>query len=168
MEIGDKVNVIDEKGTFIIKEIKGPQVILLDEYGFENIYLAKSIIPYSSFKELNFDCLEEMKKDEHKDNKSIIIKKETIRIIDLHIGHLVDSLRDIKPHQMLQKQINVAYSEIKKAKKDGIKKLILIHGKGKGVLKKNIYQLLQSIDDIEYFEADIMKYRFGAVEIRFK
>ena len=69
---------------------------------------------------------------------------------------------------MLEKQINRANEEIKLAKMDKINKLIFIHGKGKGVLKKEIYKILNTIDDIEFFEADIIKYRFGAVEVRFK
>lgn len=171
MKIGDKVKLLDEEGIFTIKNFIGNKAVLLDSYGFEVTHSLNKLIAYDKYANMYTEVTDFNAKKEYVTSKNINnVKKETIqeRIVDLHIGNIVDSFKNMMPHQMLEKQINKAMEEIKSAKKDKVKKLILIHGKGKGVLKKEIYKILNSMDDIEYFEADIIKYRFGAVEIRFK
>lgn len=171
MKIGDKVKLLDEEGIFTIKNFIGNKAVLLDSYGFEVTHLLNNLIAYDKYANMYTEVTDfNAKKEDVTSKKTNNVAKETIqdRIIDLHIGNIVDSFKNMMPHQMLEKQINKAMEEIKSAKKDKVKKLILIHGKGKGVLKKEIYKILNSMDDIEYFEADIIKYRFGAVEIRFK
>lgn len=171
MKTGDKVKLLDEEGIFTIKNFIGNKAVLLDSYGFEVTHLINNLIAYGKYANMYTEVTDFNAKKEDVTSKKINnVKKETIqeRIIDLHIGNIVDSFKNMMPHQMLEKQINKAMEEIKSAKKDKVKKLILIHGKGKGVLKKEIYKILNSMDDIEYFEADIIKYNFGAVEIRFK
>ncbi len=169
MKVGNKVHVVDEEGTFIIKKIEGSQAILVDEHGFENKYQLNQLIPNISSDSFNLQIFPPLKEeDKLKPIKKNPEKTEEIREIDLHIGNLVDSLTSLQSHQMLKKQLITARQEIEKAKNDKVKKLILIHGKGKGVLKNEIYRLLETIKGIEYLEADIRKYRFGAVEIRFK
>ena len=171
MKIGDKVKLLDEEGIFTIKNFIGNKAVLLDSYGFEVTHSLNNLIAYDKYASMYTEVTDfNAKKEDVTFKKTNNLKKETIqeRIIDLHIGNIVDSFKNMMPHQMLEKQINKAMEEIKSAKKDKVKKLILIHGKGKGVLKKEIYKILNSMNDIEYFEADIIKYRFGAVEIRFK
>jgi DNA-nicking Smr family endonuclease len=169
MKAGEQVSVLDEEGIFTIKKIEKNTAVLVDSYGFENTYLVKHLIPHSlsSEKIYNTHSVPDSKEEDQIQKKVFSPRKrEELREVDLHIGNLVDTLTGLQPHQMLQKQINKARAEIQQAKKDKVKKLILIHGKGKGVLKNEIYKLLDSIEGIEYFEADIIKYRFGAVEIR--
>lgn len=171
MKIGDKVKLLDEEGIFTIKNFIGNKAVLIDSYGFEVTLSLNNLIAYDKYANMYTEVTDfNAKKEDVTSKKTNNVAKETIqdRIIDLHIGNIVDSFKNMMPHQMLEKQINKAMEEIKSAKKDKVKKLILIHGKGKGVLKKEIYKILNSMDDIEYFEADIIKYRFGAVEIRFK
>lgn len=171
MKIGDKVKLLDEEGIFTIKNFIGNKAVLLDSYGFEVTHSLNNLIAYDKYASMYTEVTDfNAKKEDVTSKKTNNVAKETIqeRIVDLHIGNIVDSFKNMMPHQMLEKQINKAMEEIKSAKKDKVKKLILIHGKGKGVLKKEIYKILNSMDDIEYFEADIIKYRFGAVEIRFK
>ncbi|MCO6565593.1 MAG: Smr/MutS family protein [Apibacter sp.] len=171
MKIGDKVRLLDEEGIFTIKDFIGNNAILIDSYGFEVIHLLCNLISYDEYANMYNDVSEfnAKKEDIFSENKNIIVKESIQeRVIDLHIGNIVNSVKNLMPHQMLEKQINKAIEEIKLAKKDKVKKLIIIHGKGKGILKKEVYKILNTMDDIEYFEADIIKYRFGAVEIRFK
>lgn len=171
MKIGEKVKLLDEEGIFTIKNFIGNKAVLLDSYGFEVTHSLNNLIAYDKYASMYTEVTDfNAKKEDVTFKKTNNLKKETIqeRIIDLHIGNIVDSFKNMMPHQMLEKQIKKAMEEIKSAKKDKVKKLILIHGKGKGVLKKEIYKILNSMNDIEYFEADIIKYRFGAVEIRFK
>jgi dsDNA-specific endonuclease/ATPase MutS2 len=171
MKIGDKVILIDEEEIFTIKNFIGNKAVLIDSYGFEVVHLLNNLIVYGEYANMYNDVLEfDLKKEDiSSKNKNIVIKENIQeRIIDLHIGNIVDSIKNLTPHQMLEKQMNKAVEEINSAKKDKVKKLIIIHGKGKGVLKKEIYKILKTRNDLDYFEADIIKYRFGAVEIRFK
>ncbi|WP_128331887.1 Smr/MutS family protein [Apibacter sp. HY039] len=165
---GDKVKVVDEEGVFVIKQLHKGTAVLEDQYGFETEYSLSKILPYISVDETVIDVEIRLAKNKtDKAKNKLVNSKEECREIDLHIGHLMDSIKNVQPHQMLQKQLNTAKYEIDRARKDQLKKLILIHGKGKGVLKEEIYKMLKTMDRIEFFEADIMKYRFGAVEIRF-
>ncbi len=168
MKVGDKVCLVDDEGVFTIKRIKDSRVLLADEHGFETSCLLSQLVPYISSHDFNLDIPIPRKEEKIKKNIKASENKEKTREIDLHIGHLVDFPDNLQPHQKLQKQLHIARTEIERARKDKVEKLILIHGKGKGVLKSEIYKLLESQEGIEYLEADIRKYRFGAVEIRFK
>ena len=171
MKIGDTAKILDETGTVVIKKILGATAVVEDEYGFELTYPLSRLLPCVP---QNLDIKSEnieSKKNVEKSKPAPPKRKpqtEEIREVDLHIGQLVDSLKGLHPKQMLQKQLITAEKEIERAREDHVKKLILIHGKGKGVLKSEIYRLLNRTERIEFFEADIIKYRFGAVEIRFK
>ncbi|MDR3272803.1 MAG: hypothetical protein LBT29_04920 [Flavobacteriaceae bacterium] len=170
MKVGDKAKILDEAGTVTVKKITGSMAVVEDEYGFELSYPLSQLLPCVP-QTLEIENTESKKNDVER-NKPVPPKPrlqvEVIREIDLHIGHLVDSMKGLRPHQMLEKQLITAKDEIERARKDRVKKLILIHGKGKGILKSEIYCLLNRTERIEFFEADIIKYRFGAVEIRFK
>ncbi|TWP24476.1 hypothetical protein ETU10_04330 [Apibacter muscae] len=174
LSVGNKVSIVDEQEHYTVKKINSDKVIVVDTYGFEHVYPKHKLLVVENNKNLYYETLINdsitcKDSSESKEKYKNILKKEVqVREIDLHIGHLIDNIKDIPPHKILQRQINQAVIEIEKARKDNLNKLILIHGKGKGILKKEIYELLKTIPKIEFLEADIVKYRFGAVEIRFK
>lgn len=170
--IGDKIKFLNDSGIGVIKKISLNSLWIEDEFGFEREYPVSEIIPFQKVEKekIEVNSLQILNKEAKPQKAKDFIKKkgQTIKEIDLHIGQLVDSMRGLSPHQMLTKQIEVAKIEIEKARAEKIDKLILIHGKGKGVLKEEIYKMLENMADIEFWEANIIKYRFGAVEIRFK
>ena len=69
--------------------------------------------------------------------------------------------------EILLKQMGEFKSMFKKGKKEGIHKLIVIHGVGEGVLKNEIRTYLSQQDQIEVYDADFSEYGKGATAIEY-
>jgi len=88
-------------------------------------------------------------------------KQNTIaKIIDLHAEKLFLNQAMPSIETILQKQLTLLNEFIDKAHSNRIHSIIAVHGKGEGILKKNIYQKLahhtkvknvKIIDDNPYF-----------------
>lgn len=89
--------------------------------------------------------------------------------IDLHITELVDTTAGMSNADMLQLQMdkfNAALSEYKNQKGH---KLVFIHGKGEGVLRKEIEKQLKTRYKTYYFQdASFREYGFGATMVTIK
>lgn len=90
-------------------------------------------------------------------------KKLPLIEVDLHIGELTDSLAGMEPKDMLELQLD----EVRKtmdahAKRIG-QKIVFIHGKGEGVLRKAVLDLLKkNYPKAELQDASFREYGFGA------
>lgn len=90
-------------------------------------------------------------------------KKLPLIEVDLHIGELTDTLTGMEPKDMLELQL----SEVRKtmeahAKRIG-QKIVFIHGKGEGVLRKAVLDLLKKdYPKAELQDASFREYGFGA------
>lgn len=85
--------------------------------------------------------------------------------LDLHIEILNPSLKNGRAERIVDFQVKAAEDFIKEAISNGTKQILLIHGKGEGVLKSEILHLLSLIDDVQFtFE----KNNGGATEVWFK
>ena len=67
--------------------------------------------------------------------------------------------------EMLQLQLQTAEKRLIKAIKNKEKKLIFIHGVGKGRLKSELSVLFQRYKEIDFYDADFQKYGRGATEV---
>ncbi len=89
--------------------------------------------------------------------------------IDLHIEELIDSTAGLDAKDILEYQIT-KFREImdeNKAKKG--QKIVFIHGKGEGVLKKAILNDLKTrYNNMNYQDASFKEYGFGATMITIK
>lgn len=163
--LNDKVRFVNENGEGIIKEIHRNRLLIENEFGFDEFYYFNEVIPAQNVineKEITV----EKQKEKADTKKTKLIENE--RVVDLHFTQLVDFTRGFSVQQKLQIQLKEAKNAIENARNQGIEKLILIHGKGKGKLEKEVYNLLEKEKDIEYFDADFQRYKLGAVEIRFR
>ena len=86
--------------------------------------------------------------------------------VDLHIEHLVDNQRNMTNYEIVQIQIRHCNFTIEKAIKNNLRKLVIIHGKGEGVLKEEVRKLLKKYP-VEVIDADYRIYGLGATEVRF-
>ena len=73
----------------------------------------------------------------HKKNNGIVWE------IDLHIERLVENHRNLSNYEIVQIQIRHCEFTIEKAIKNNVSRLVVIHGKGEGVLKEEVRQLLK-------------------------
>ncbi len=168
-KIGTKVKVIDDNISGTITKVKGDCVYFNDEFGFEYEYLQSEII-----KEIEIDYDEyrdEEKKDFAKPKFKTFRKSHRhpylTREIDLHIENLVDNWRDMDNAEIIMTQIDVARNEIERAMFESQVRLVLIHGYGKGVLKKELTELLYRYTNLEFYDASLKEYHGDAIEVKF-
>ena len=101
--------------------------------------------------------------------KAVAIKKESkedILVVDLHDYAVLDTTNGMKPHDILEYQLNV----FRKTMNDNItqkgKKLVFIHGKGNGILRNAVLRELK-----KYYgscvsqDASFLEYGYGATMV---
>lgn len=88
--------------------------------------------------------------------------------IDLHIEELIEDLNGVDNHQKLTYQLNHLNRCINEAFERRIRKLTIIHGVGKGVLKAEVEKYLKEISNITMQASPMSKYGVGATDVFFK
>ena len=93
-------------------------------------------------------------------------KKDEIPVIDLHIHELVDTTAGMGPADILAYQMQKFREAMDEHKKHLGTKLIFIHGKGEGVLRKALLdELKRRYPRCTAQDASFMEYGFGATQI---
>lgn len=83
--------------------------------------------------------------------------------VDLHIGELTDSLTGMESKDMLEMQLDAVRKYMKANRSRIGQKLVFIHGKGEGVLRKAVLDLLKKeYPKVELQDASFREYGFGA------
>lgn len=89
--------------------------------------------------------------------------------VDLHINELVDSTVGMSNGDMLQMQLDKFHKVIEENKNRKGQKIVFIHGKGEGVLRKEIEKELKTRYKAYYFQdASFREYGFGATMVTIK
>jgi len=97
-----------------------------------------------------------------------IQKNEAIEV-DLHINELVDTTAGMNNADMLQLQLDKFNKTLDENKNRKGQKIVFIHGKGEGVLRKEIEKLLKTKYKNYYFQdASFREYGFGATMVTIK
>ncbi|MGB3077065.1 MAG: Smr/MutS family protein [Chitinophagales bacterium] len=135
-------------------------------YNINTVSLMK-IVPRQEIKpRVAFDLslLKEMMMDSpvNKDTDVVVADRE----VDLHIEKLVIDSGKMSNAEMLHLQLAKFQQTLDRAIAGGVDRLYIIHGNGKGKLKKEIHHLLKSYKEVKSFNNDYHpKYAFGATEI---
>lgn len=83
--------------------------------------------------------------------------------VDLHIGELTDTLMGMEPKDMLALQLDAVRKHMNDNSRRIGQKLVFIHGKGEGVLRKSVLELLKKeFPKAELQDASFREYGFGA------
>ncbi len=177
--IGQKVVFMNEPGGGTIKSIGATKIVVIDEDGFEQPCRLDEIAPvHGEEYHLNADDIVAINADEsfatinhHVKNGFLTGKRKPIDVweIDLHIETTADSHSGLSNGEILAKQMRELRTFYQRAKSKRIRKLVIIHGVGLGVLKEEVRTFLDRQDSIDYFDADFREYGKGAtaVEIRY-
>ncbi len=89
--------------------------------------------------------------------------------IDLHIEKLLPDHQSMSNFEIINYQINYLHTCINESIINDIKKLSVIHGLGKGVLRQRVHEVLKEYEQVEYFVNQYdPKYGFGATFVFFK
>ena len=84
--------------------------------------------------------------------------------IDLHMEVLNPSLQHARPERIVDYQVSAAKRFIEEAIMHSTKHILIIHGKGEGVLKSEIEHLLSLYDEVQF---TFPKNNGGATEVWF-
>jgi hypothetical protein len=89
--------------------------------------------------------------------------------VDLHINELLDTTVGLSNAAMLQCQLDKFEQVLAENKDRKGQKIVFIHGKGEGVLRKEIEKLLKTRYKTYYFQdASFREYGFGATMVTIK
>ena len=162
-KIGDKVAFVNAKESGIIIAIDRFRVTVINESGFELSTPIDNIVPVVDDAIYTFDVRKIGEKD--------LIKKHTSKPkinevweVDLHLSE-IDTNRVITDHEKLLAQLKYFHRCMEAAIHQKIKKVIFIHGVGKGTLKQEIIHALKDYDHIRHFDAPLKRYGFGALTV---
>lgn len=163
--IGDKVSFINEKGGGIIAHIlNNYRVLVTNDDGFDVSVSINEIVPVSEKSDYKVDTRMINAKEEREITMPKLAKDE-IWEVDLHLQEILDTGREMTDHEKLLTQLRYFNRCIDVAKAHGIKKMIFIHGVGKGTLKQEIIYELKKLERIRYYDASFKKYGFGAITV---
>ncbi len=179
LEIGKKVGFLHERGTAVILEIRGKNVLVEDSDGFERELPANALIKLHKPAEVKIPELRSSAEANEKlkgviptrKEKKAAISKQHLGLIeweiDLHIEELVDSISGYSNTEIVLKQLQAFKNKFQNAKNQRVNKLVVIHGVGEGVLRNEIRTFLQKQTGIEFEDADFRKYGKGATLVIF-
>ncbi|KAA6311517.1 Endonuclease MutS2, partial [termite gut metagenome] len=89
--------------------------------------------------------------------------------IDLHIGALLDNTTGMENKDILAYQLNKFYEIMEQYREKREQKIVFIHGKGDGILRKKLTdELKRKYNTCKYQDASFKEYGFGATLVTIK
>lgn len=168
---GDEVAFLNEAGGGTVVRVVGDRAVIEDEHGFEREVYVAELIRLSGKEALRKQLLSgEPPEDPTAKKRAPAAKAESKpeeEEIDLHIHALTDSHRHLSNREIVLIQTEHFRRAFDDARNRRLRKLIVIHGVGKGVLKEEIRKMIRDTDRCSFEDADYLKYGRGATEIRF-
>jgi len=185
--IGDSVAVVSETISGKIIRLQFNKCVIEDTDGFERIYPLSKIVKTNSANDYNLDndkveklindkINAQLNQSEFRLNTKVSKTNfnQDILELDLHIEELVGDHSYMSNFDIIQRQMQNCRMFVEKAMRLNVKKIILIHGKGEGVLRHEIYTYLDRLENnkhikIEFHDADFSTYGMGgATEVKFR
>jgi Smr domain len=175
-EVGQKIVFLHESGGGIVQSIsdKG-RYIVEDSDGFEREFLQSEIAAvYSEEYKINAEDIRGLNDDEsfskakHEVTQGVLTgSRKPIEVweLDLHIEEITDSHSGWSNTEILRAQMSELKTFYKKAKGRRIRKIVIIHGVGMGVLKEEVRSFFRNIDGLDVYDADFREYGKGATAV---
>ena len=172
-KLGDKVYILDSNFSGHITKIDGSQINIKTEDGFEMMFDIRELIKVDdelfnsyiiskmNYKEIQFQNIDEKKKNKFKINK----QRKDITVVDLHIDKLIKFQKNLKKYEILSFQLKIAKKKLDLAILNGAKRIIFIHGVGQGILKSELEKILRLYNNLEFYPANFKEYGYGATEV---
>ncbi|TVZ51827.1 Smr/MutS family protein [Dokdonia sp. Hel_I_53] len=173
MEIGDKVQALDDDFEGVIISKKADEIQVEDIDGFVSIFHESELIPAvpitikSKLAEVPEGVIEEKEEPKKYTSKKIPAKQRNAPVmeVDLHIHKLVERSGAMSNYEMLNLQLDTARRQLNFAISKRLQKMVFIHGVGEGVLREELYTLFRRYDNVKFYDADFQKYGLGATEV---
>ena len=169
-KIGDIVSFLSEKGTGVITHVLSNfRVMVKNEDGFEISYSVDELVPIADKSKYKMDTgINEKWIDGKKGEEEIKPPKlshDEVWEVDLHLRGETESINIKGDHEKLLYQIKYFKKCMDAALVNRIKKIIFIHGVGKGTLKQEIIHALKNYDRVRHYDAPYKKYGTGALTV---
>lgn len=164
-KIGDKISFLNQEEKGIITNILSNfRVLVTNEDGFEISVSIDEIVPIADKSAYKVDS-KIIKSKEEKEVKPPKLAKGEIWEVDLHLREELDTLKS--DHEKLLAQLKYFRRCMDAAIAHRIKKIIFIHGVGKGTLKQEVIHALKKFERVRHYDAPYKKYGFGAMVVEF-
>ena len=174
-KVGDRVLVLDDNLSGIIKKIKNGIISIETTEGFLLEFQSHELVKVASDKSLrtslfsNTNLSEVISEKEKPKRKQPKVKAkerfEPTMEVDLHINQLVKSSKGMTNYDMLTLQLDTAKRQLEYAISKRIQKIVFIHGVGEGVLKVELEYLFGRYNNVKFYDANYQKYGLGATEV---
>lgn len=103
------------------------------------------------------------------ERKSVRQQEDGTIVVDLHADELLDTTNGMSASDILNYQLEVFHRVIKEHAKQKGTRIIFVHGKGEGVLKKALINELQyRYKSYSYQDASFREYGYGATQVTIK
>ena len=133
--------------------------IVRDDEEVKQMYVSADDIKKAILQKSNADVSSKVIKKEHK-------MKNNIVEIDLHIHELLDEITGMSNTEMLNYQLDVFRNTLEEFKNKKGQRIVFIHGKGDGVLRRAILdELKRKYKNYTSQDASFREYGFGATMV---
>ncbi|QIG89278.1 DNA mismatch repair protein [Chryseobacterium sp. POL2] len=164
MKIGDAVSILDDDLRGHITSVKPNGFDIKDAFGFIHFYPKEKVIllDKSIYENIKVSVKKETSKPISKKHK-----KDAFRI-DLHFENLVKKPYEYESFERLMIQKEKLLEAIDFCRTHKLKRMIIIHGIGDGILQNMVHQVVQGLADIEYDDDGFFFHQSGSLELIFK
>ena len=98
--------------------------------------------------------------------RSLAVEKDGVIVVDLHADALLDTTNGLSATDILNYQLDAFRKVMKEYEKKKGTKIVFIHGKGEGVLRKALVNELQyRYKHFTYQDASFQEYSYGATQV---
>lgn len=177
-KVGEKVTFLKESGYGIVQSFENEHnVIVEDETGFDRVFPIDELVKiYGDQSNAIGDDFDASNIEDYGTINNAANDVDDIRKysdyweIDLHIHEILESEAGLTNREMLDHQIYAFRKFYRKAREKRIRKIIVIHGVGQGVLKNEVRDYLEGQEALSFYDADFREYGKGAtaVELYYK
>lgn len=180
-KIGNKIKFINEALTgVVIKIISDKLIEIEDSNGFIQCVSLNEVVIIDENDDVvytinNKDYIDQtdLRKEKFKTKSTLLdkykklnkFKYENTLEIDLHLEELVEFPQRLEDWQKLYTQLQHVKKCIEAAQRENITRIVFIHGKGTGVLKTELRNLVSNTYQLSYCDADYRAYSTGATEV---
>ena len=155
-KIGDKIKFVRSNDFGVIKEIISERKVKVKDSSNFIIQINKdeiilqddstnSVSSYGDLSKIKDDSYVKRRKDKKVSNLNVMK-------VDLHIENLITDYHLMTNQEIIHVQIKKCEDFLMKSLNSNVQKLVIVHGIGEGVLKKEVHNLLNKYE-MRYFES---------------
>ena len=124
---------------------------------------------HSDKKTKDWNFIVPLEKEDYNYQPENAISRNVIEELDLHAEKLTDNFRNMNATDILMLQLSTLQSALHEAIANRQYSMIVIHGIGKGILKREVHAILKQTPEVKrYVNQHDFRYGFGATEVFFE